>query len=306
MTTPIVSSSGAVPTPVTSTSSTSRLSTTLGSSTLLSSSQTSTTTSVSHRPKIAKKSSSTQKSKPSSPSQSPPSSPPSSSSMSSFTNQTTSTVLSSTPIPSTTSQITNSSRPNTASPNPTSAPSKHSIAPGAAAGIGVGSAIAGALIAALILWFITRSKARKSRNASVDDPPYRLLPNKSSSAAAVESSLPQPLADQKIRSEVSTLCTIINNHVISYYHTSAPNTRVDNVNEAALELLGLYAPVIASTLTALLSDSETRIAALRFCIAWVIISRIGPECEPHLTFLPPDIARCMGSMSGSSNDQPSK
>lgn len=64
--------------------------------------------------------------------------------------------------------------------------------------------------------------------------------------------------------------------------------------------------MIASTLTTLLSDKETRLPALRFCIAWIVISRIEIDCEPDLTLLPPEIVKCWSSMSVSKNDQQSK
>ena len=202
----------------------------------------------------------------------------------------------------------NTSIPNSSSTRPfstTSHASKHSIAPGAAAGIGVGSAIAGALIAALILWFTMR-KARKRPIAPLGDPGYHPLLLDKLSGTGVEQSLPQPLGDQKIREEYSTVCTVINNHVRSYYHIAPLSTKILHINQAALEVLGRDATVSASTLTTLLSDPETRIPALRFCIAWTIVSRIELDCDPDISFLPPEIVRCLGSMSASMSDQERK
>lgn len=153
-------------------------------------------------------------------------------------------------------------------------------------------------------------KARKSSNVPLKDrleePGSPLLSDKPSGLAAVQLSLPQPLGDQKLREEYSTICTVINNHVRSFYHTAPPSTKIDNVNQAALEVLGRNAPVIASNLTTLLSDKETRLPALRFCIARIIISRIELDCEPDLTFLPPEIVKCWSSISVPKNDEQSK
>lgn len=206
------------------------------------------------------------------------------------------------------SSVATTSSPTSSSTGPfstTSHASKHSIAPGAAAGIGVGSAVAGALIAALILWFIMR-KARKRPITALGDPGYHPLLLDKLSGTGAEQSLPQPLGDQKIREEYSTVCTVINNHVRSYYHIAPLRTKILHVNQAALEVLGRDATVSASTLTNLLSDPETRIPALRFCIAWTIVSRIELDCDPDLSFLPPEIVRCLGSMSASMSDQERK
>ncbi|MCJ1270341.1 hypothetical protein MMC22_010237 [Lobaria immixta] len=198
-----------------------------------------------------------------------------------------------------TSTATNST---TSSSGTTKLTKNHSISPGAAAGIGVGSAVAGALIAALILWFMMR-KARKGRMVPSEDRGYPPLLLDKLGGTTVEPSLQQPLSDQNIRDEFSTVCTVINNHVQSFYHTAPPSMKVENANQAALEVLGQEPPLIASNLVTLLSGQETRLPAIRFCIAWIVVSRIGPDCEPNLTFLPPEIARCLGSMSASKIDQ---
>ncbi|KAI4174185.1 MAG: hypothetical protein LQ343_002521 [Gyalolechia ehrenbergii] len=61
-------------------------------------------------------------------------------------------------------------------------------------------------------------------------------------------------------------------------------------------------PLIASTLGSLLSNQATRLTAIRFCIAWVAISRIDPSCEPSRSFLPPEIAGCLVSIAGARED----
>lgn len=139
-----------------------------------------------------------------------------------------------------------------------------------------------------------------------EDPVYPPLLLDKLSGTTVEPPLQQPLSDQNIRDEFSTICTVINNHVQSFYHTAPPSVKIGNADQAALEVLGQDAPLIASTLATWLSGQETRIPAIRFCIAWIVISRIDPGCEPDLTFLPPEIARCLRSMSTPKIDQQSK
>lgn len=115
-------------------------------------------------------------------------------------------------------------------------------------------------------------------------------------------SLPQPSGDQVIDGELSRLRTLVKNYVKSYYHNGAQ----DKIEQTALAALGPDLPILVPTLSKLLSDQNTRILAIRFCIAWIITSRIELECEPHLTFLPPEIASCLNSMSVFKEDRPGK
>lgn len=187
-----------------------------------------------------------------------------------------------------------------------------SISPGAAAGIGIGCALAGALIAAAIaLLFWRRRRRRTARSdviplngfASVEK--SVTSPDLSSPATGVvDRNLPQPAEDQALGGEMSRLRTSIKNHVQSYYHTNAVRGGVD------LAALGLVAagnmPLIASTLGSLLSNPATRLTAIRFCIAWVAISRIEHSCEPSMSFLPPEIASCLVSIAGAREDPSSE
>lgn len=53
-----------------------------------------------------------------------------------------------------------------------------------------------------------------------------------------------------------------------------------------------------ASLEALIASPNTRQIALRFCIAWIIISRMGLESDFETTFLPPEVASCIQSMRG--------
>ncbi|KAL8955915.1 MAG: hypothetical protein Q9193_006395, partial [Seirophora villosa] len=179
-------------------------------------------------------------------------------------------------------------------------PNPDSISPGAAAGIGIGCAIAGALIAAAIVALLFRRRRRRRPTRSDVIPLHGYggsleksvsSPNPSTPAAMIDKNLPQPAEDQALGGEMSRLRTAIKNHVQSYYHTDSVRGSVD---QAALGLVAAgNMPLIASTLGTLLANPATRIVAIRFCITWVAISRIDHNCDPSKSFLPPEIASCL-------------
>ncbi|KAL8824181.1 MAG: hypothetical protein Q9170_008233 [Blastenia crenularia] len=185
----------------------------------------------------------------------------------------------------------------------------NSISPGAAAGIAIGCAIAGALIAAAIFALLFRKRRRRAPARSDAIPLNGFTPvdkgisspgPSSPAIGIVEKNLPQPAEDQALGGELSRLRTSIKNHVQSYYHT---DNAVGSVDQAALGVIAAgNMPLIASTLGSLLANPATRLVAIRFCIAWVAISRIDQNCEPSRSFLPPEIADCLVSISGARED----
>ncbi|KAL8765364.1 MAG: hypothetical protein Q9209_007550 [Squamulea sp. 1 TL-2023] len=207
----------------------------------------------------------------------------------------------------------------TSNNNSTSSPNQrqrnrdsNAISPGAAAGIGIGCAIAGAMIAAAILALFFRRRRRRAPARS-DGIPLNSFgsvektiasANSISPAGMIDKSLPQPAEDQALGGEMSRLKTAIKNHVQSYYHTNSVRGSVDQV------ALGLIAtgnmPLIASTLGSVLSNPVTRMTAIRFCITWTVVSRIDQNCEPSLSFLPPEIASCLLSINGTRDDPSTK
>ncbi|KAL9026952.1 MAG: hypothetical protein Q9196_004460, partial [Gyalolechia fulgens] len=246
---------------------------------------------------------------------------PTGSTPSSVSSATTSPSSASTSATSLASSFTTSGPTGEATTNPSSAnqtsgeaiPRHNSgsdaISPGAAAGIGIACAIAGALIAAAILalLFKRRRHRRPARGDAVQLDGFASLDKTTVSSrdlpsplGLIERSLPQPVEDQALGGELSRLRTSIKNHVQSYYHT---NSVVGSVDQAALGIIAAgNMPLIASTLASLLSNPATRLTALRFCIAWVAISRIDPSCEPSRSFLPPEIAGCLVSIASAPED----
>ncbi|KAL8865012.1 MAG: hypothetical protein Q9198_009515 [Flavoplaca austrocitrina] len=188
--------------------------------------------------------------------------------------------------------------------------SSNNISSGAAAGIGVGCAIAGALIAAaiFILFFRRRRRRAPARSDAIPLNGFGSVektiasPDSIGPAGMIERNLPQPVEDQALGGEMSRLKTAIKNHVQSYYHTNIVKGSVDQVAMGVIATGNM--PLIASTLGSLLSNPVTRMTAIRFCITWTVVSRIDQNCDPNLSFLPPELATCLLSIS-STRDDPS-
>jgi hypothetical protein len=101
---------------------------------------------------------------------------------------------------------------------------------------------------------------------------------------------PQPLEDKAISGDVSKISNAIKNHVQSYYHTSRVSPGL--IDHDDLQALGSNLPISAGTLATLMENTATREIALRFIIAWVIISKIQPSRDPSKSLLPSEVAHC--------------
>ncbi|KAI4664416.1 uncharacterized protein J4E79_003920 [Alternaria viburni] len=202
-------------------------------------------------------------------------------------------------VPTSTSNKTTGPTPTTAS-LPATADS--GLGTGAIAGIAVGCLVAGALLAGFILWFCWR-KRRQPKNHYPQPDTYALasqekgfsantipLAGKLSSGAALGGGLPQPLEDKAISGDVSKISNAIKNHVQSYYHTSRVNPGLIDYED--LQALGPGLPVSVGTLTTLIGNAATREIALRFIIAWVIVSKLQPSKDPSKSLLPSEVAQC--------------
>ncbi|KAI4917188.1 hypothetical protein J4E90_003695 [Alternaria incomplexa] len=176
------------------------------------------------------------------------------------------------------------------------------LSTGAIAGIAIGCLFAGALLAGIILWFCWRKK-RQSKNHYPQPDTYALasqekgfsantipLAGKRSSVAALGGGLPQPLEDKAISGDVSKISNAIKNHVQSYYHTNRVNPGLIDYED--LHALGPGLPVSVGTLTTLIGNAATREIALRFIIAWVIVSKLQPSKDPSKSLLPSEVAQC--------------
>ena len=192
------------------------------------------------------------------------------------------------------SQSSSSSKPSTQKSS-----SSKDLSKGAAAGIGVGCAAAGALIAAFIVFLLMRRKrrSRPSRSYPLQEKAATNGGANSKSPASgafalAESSLPLPLEDAAIGGEISRLQTLIKNYAQSYYHTSPVTTKTPD-----LSALGPNLSIPAATLAAMLANPRTRIVAIRYCLAWIVFSRLGLDSDANTSLLPPEVASCARPMS---------
>jgi hypothetical protein len=191
---------------------------------------------------------------------------------------------------------------------PTSTPKKDGIKSGAAAGIAVGCFLAGALIAGLVAWFFIKRKSPAGGVRDSEASTIALMHREkgltaktvsvssgSPIALALENGLPQPLEDKAISGEISKISNLIKNHIQSYYHNRAVSPGMIDYDD--LQALGEGLPISVGTLSTLLNNNATREIALRFCLAWVVTSRIQLNESSNTTFLPPEVAKCMQSMN---------
>jgi hypothetical protein len=115
------------------------------------------------------------------------------------------------------------------------------------------------------------------------------------STTGVAGGLPQPLEDKAISGDVSKISNAIKNHVQSYYHTSRISPGLIDYDD--LHALGSNLPISVGTLTTLMGNAATREIALRFIIAWVVVSRLQPSKDPSMSLLPSEVAQCYKTIS---------
>jgi hypothetical protein len=183
----------------------------------------------------------------------------------------------------------------------------HDVTSGVAAGIAIGCLLAGILIAGLVFWLCGR-KRKPTRSHDYEASRTALVPqekgfatsaiplgSRTATASPLMDVLPLPLEDKAVAGEISKISLSVKNHVQSYYHAS-------RVNAASLDLddiqgLGNNLPISAGTLSTLLDNAATREIALRFCIAWVVCSKILPSTGSRATLLPAEVAECSRSIA---------
>jgi hypothetical protein len=214
---------------------------------------------------------------------------------------TTITGIPSYPLPAASVSASVTSSPPRASSN------NAGLAAGAVAGVAIGALVAGALIAGLVLWFCWRRKrspklqysgantyaiASQEKGFSTNTVP---LTGVGHAAAGLGGGLPQPLEDKAISGDISKISNAIKNHVQSYYHTSRISPVLINYDD--LHALGPNLPISVGTLTTLMGNTATREIALRFIIAWVVVSRLQPSKDPSKSLLPSEVAQCYQTIS---------
>jgi hypothetical protein len=220
---------------------------------------------------------------------------------------------------STSSSLPNNSTSTTGSPTQasgTAGSNKGGLSGGAAAGVAIGCLIAGALIAGLIFWFCW-GKRKPSRARDYEASRTALMPHEkgfatnavplgsgSPAAAPVAGALPLPLEDKAVTGEISKISNSIKNHVQSYYQMGRVSPGLIDLDD--IHALGNSQPISAGTLSTLLDSAATREIALRFCIAWIVCSRMQPGADPKTSLLPVELAGCMGKMTNERRGSPGK
>ncbi|RMZ68081.1 cell wall integrity and stress response component [Pyrenophora seminiperda CCB06] len=199
-------------------------------------------------------------------------------------------------------------------PSGSSVPQKDNLSKGDIAGIVVGSIIAVALFVGLVLLFLWRrrrvpeTKYSKTNTYSAEPQEKGFaaqtvpLPGQEPTNADPTGGLPQPLEDKAISGDVSKISNAIKNHVQSYYHNNRINPNL--IDQSDLHTLGSNLPISVETLTTMMSNATTREVALRFIIAWVIVSKLQPSEDPTKSLLPTEIALSLQTIdTGNGNQQ---
>jgi hypothetical protein len=214
--------------------------------------------------------------------------------------QSSSITSGATPSSAVPGQTTASIASATSQPSTSPKSDKNGISSGAVAGAAIGCFIAGVLLAGVIFWFCGR-KRRPSRARDFEASSTALMPHEKgfqtaaiplgstrSATSPASGALPLPLEDKAITGEISKISSSIKNHVQSYYQMGRVSAGLIDMDD--IHALGSNQPISAGTLSTLLGNSATREIALRFCIAWVVCSRMQSSGDSNSTFLPMEIA----------------
>jgi len=180
------------------------------------------------------------------------------------------------------------------------------VASGTVAGIGIGGAIAGALLAGLIVFFIlsrrNRPQASYQQHPASDIHPSMggyMKEEKSgatTTVANVDRLLPQPTEDDAIIAGLSKIRDAIKNHVQNYYHTAPVEPKM--MEEAGLVELARVLAIPTSGIMDLLLNPATRVPILRLYLGHLILSRCSGQPDTTLSFLPSEVSALAASDYG--------
>lgn len=167
------------------------------------------------------------------------------------------------------------------------------------AGISIGTAIAGAGIAALILLlFFNRYKKRHQRvsrdlehvphdNSAIEQEKITVPTKGGGVVSVLEAHLPQPVEDGTITGEMSKLRDKIKNHVQNFYHLSPVDPKM--VNQTQLQEISNLTGLHPSRLWQLLQAPDSRYATIRLYLSCLILSRCSGEGSSTTSFLPVEV-----------------
>ena len=159
---------------------------------------------------------------------------------------------------------------------------------GAAAGIGVGGLVIGALLGLLVAYiFMKRSRkhSSKRRPSSIDTEKH--LPVAPIAFSALDETLLDRADDSQLRKSMQDLNEVIDQHVENNYHLQAFVGSRKPLEKGLAE--AGYSERSVSEVASLLINQRTRFAAIREVIARILIGNLEARCRPELSLLPPQI-----------------
>jgi Cortical protein marker for cell polarity len=204
---------------------------------------------------------------------------------------------------------TSTSSSSTSSPTTTSKSSPN-ISTGEVAGIGIACAIAGAILAGLIVFLLSRRFRRQASYQPQDIPPNndRYLHQEKSGVTTtvtnVDRLLPQPAEDDALASGLSKIRDGIKNHVQNYYHNAPVDPNM--VDQTRLVDLARVMVMPTSAISDLLLNPATRIPMIRLFLAQLILSRCIGNTDKTCSFLPGEVAALAVADTGNKNSTAGK
>jgi hypothetical protein len=173
---------------------------------------------------------------------------------------------------------------------------KQGLSSGPVAGVGIGCAIAGALIAGLIVFLLLRWKRRPEYEPTN---PYYVAaekgamtgggsPIRGGAVTNVDRLLPQPAEDDAIIGTLSKIRDDIKNHVQNYYHNS--HIQPELVDDTEVMELAHTISVAPSTVRRLLLNPETRVPAIRLFLGHLILTSCTGQSKSRMTLLPQEVS----------------
>ncbi|CZR58701.1 uncharacterized protein PAC_08593 [Phialocephala subalpina] len=202
-------------------------------------------------------------------------------------------------------------------------PTHHSgLTKGEAAGVGVGSAVAGIFLVCLGIFLFRRRSRRhqlQSKNSFSNSeaggkiksisPKSTLEKNNGirATGAAVDVS-PERADDSQIRNAMQALNEFINQHVENHYHLGPFPKQMEDLKQELLKLgYTDRSTPSANTMATLLISPKTRRTAIRRLIASIMIENIGLNADPETSLVPRHIiasSRTPGSQRGEKESRP--
>ena len=167
-------------------------------------------------------------------------------------------------------------------PQSSPSPKSHGLSPGATAGIAIGTAIIGALIAGAAVFMLTkkkRSRRHGEQNSALTQSEKAPGNNAYTDKAApfdLDRLLPQPLDDAAMRNQSQNLFAQIDAHVDSFYSDAklqvnkSPAVGVNQDQQA----------------TEMLANPATRLFMIKKIITAAMLESISPECSSNRSLLP--------------------